>query len=51
MQLTKFSHSCVRFDDGDRSLVIDPGVYSEVAEALDGADAVLINQHHPDHFE
>ena len=30
MQLTKFTHSCVRLDDGDRRLVIDPGVFSEV---------------------
>jgi L-ascorbate metabolism protein UlaG (beta-lactamase superfamily) len=40
MQLTKFTHACVRLDDGDRSLVIDPGVFSEGAQALDGAGAV-----------
>lgn len=49
MQLTKFTHACVRFDDGDRTLVVDPGVFSEVAAALDGADAVLITHEHPDH--
>jgi L-ascorbate metabolism protein UlaG (beta-lactamase superfamily) len=47
--LTKFTHSCVRFDDGDRTLVIDPGVFSEVDAALDGTDAVLITHEHPDH--
>jgi len=51
MQLTKFTHSCVRFDDGDRALVIDPGVFSEVAAALDGASAVLITHEHPDHVD
>jgi L-ascorbate metabolism protein UlaG (beta-lactamase superfamily) len=51
MQLTKYSHSCVRFDDGDRTLVIDPGVFSEVNAALDGADAVLITHEHPDHID
>ena len=51
MQLTKFTHSCVRFDDADRSLVIDPGVFSEVDEALDGAGAVLITHEHPDHID
>lgn len=51
MQLTKFTHSCVRFDDGDRSLVLDPGVFSEVETALDGADAVLITHEHPDHID
>ena len=28
MQLTKFTHACVRLDDGDRSLTIDPGAFS-----------------------
>ena len=51
MRLTKYTHSCVRFDDGDRSLVIDPGVFSEAATALDGADAVLITHEHADHID
>ena len=51
MQLTKFTHSCVRLDDGDRSLVLDPGVFSEVETALDGAAAVLITHEHPDHID
>ncbi len=51
MQLTKFTHSCVRFDDGDRALVIDPGVFSEVDAALDGVQAVLITHEHPDHLD
>ncbi len=51
MQLTKYTHSCVRFDDGDRSLVLDPGMFSEVQAALDGASAVLITHEHPDHVD
>jgi L-ascorbate metabolism protein UlaG (beta-lactamase superfamily) len=51
MQLTKFSHACVRLDDGDRNVVIDPGVFSEVEQALDGAVAVLITHEHPDHID
>ncbi len=51
MQLTKFTHSCVRLDDGDRALVFDPGTFSEVEQALDGADAVLITHEHPDHID
>ncbi|MGH8861577.1 MAG: MBL fold metallo-hydrolase [Jatrophihabitantaceae bacterium] len=50
MQLTKFTHACVRLDDGDRSLVIDPGAFSEVDDALDGASAVLITHEHADHL-
>lgn len=51
MLLTKFTHSCVRITDGDKALVIDPGVFSEVETALDGVDAVLITHEHPDHID
>jgi L-ascorbate metabolism protein UlaG (beta-lactamase superfamily) len=51
VQLTKYSHSCVRLEDGDRALVLDPGVFSEVDAALDGADAVLVTHEHPDHVD
>ena len=50
-QLTKFTHSCIRFDDGERRLVIDPGMFSEVQAALDGVSAVLITHEHPDHID
>jgi L-ascorbate metabolism protein UlaG (beta-lactamase superfamily) len=51
MQLTKFTHACVRLDDGNRSLVLDPGVFSEVESALDGAGGVLITHEHADHID
>jgi L-ascorbate metabolism protein UlaG (beta-lactamase superfamily) len=51
MQLTKFTHACVRLDDGARSLVIDPGAFSELDEALDGASAVLVTHEHLDHID
>jgi L-ascorbate metabolism protein UlaG (beta-lactamase superfamily) len=51
MELTKFTHSCVRLDDGARSLVIDPGAFSEVEDALDGASAVLVTHEHADHID
>ena len=51
MRLTKFGHSCVRLEDGDRAAVIDPGVFSDVDAALDGAQAVLITHEHPDHID
>jgi len=50
VRLTRFTHSCVRVDDGDRALAIDPGVFSEVAAALDGVQAVLVTHEHPDHL-
>lgn len=50
MRLTKFSHACVRAERDGAALVIDPGGFSE-AEALDGADAVLITHEHFDHLD
>ena len=51
MMLTKFTHSCVRLEQDGRILVLDPGILSESATALDGADAVLITHEHPDHYD
>jgi L-ascorbate metabolism protein UlaG (beta-lactamase superfamily) len=50
MRLTKYGHACVRIEDGDQVLVIDPGVFSE-AEALVGATAVLVSHEHADHID
>lgn len=51
MQVTKLAHSCLRVDTGAAVLVIDPGVFSEAAAALDGADACLVTHEHPDHLD
>ncbi|MBB4895435.1 L-ascorbate metabolism protein UlaG (beta-lactamase superfamily) [Streptomyces olivoverticillatus] len=50
MKLTKHSHACVRLEKDGRTLVIDPGVFSEEDSAV-GADAVLVTHEHPDHFD
>ena len=49
MILTKLGHACVRLEQGDTTLVIDPGMFTE-PDALTGADAVLITHEHFDHF-
>lgn len=49
MKLTKKTHACIRLEKGGRTLVIDPGSFSEEDAAL-GADAVLITHEHLDHF-
>ncbi|MEV5735059.1 MBL fold metallo-hydrolase [Streptomyces sp. NPDC052292] len=50
MKLTKKSHACVRLESGGRTLVIDPGGFSE-PDAAAGADAILVTHEHPDHFD
>jgi L-ascorbate metabolism protein UlaG (beta-lactamase superfamily)/catechol 2,3-dioxygenase-like lactoylglutathione lyase family enzyme len=50
MRLTRWSHSCVVLEADDRTLVLDPGVWSE-RRALDGADAVLVTHEHNDHAD
>ena len=49
MRITKFGHACVRVEHEGTTVVLDPGVFTDVA-ALDGADAVLITHEHPDHY-
>ncbi len=48
-RIVKFGHACVRVEYAGVSLVVDPGGWTE-AEAVDGADAVLITHEHADHF-
>lgn len=50
MQITKYTHACIRLEEAGRVLVIDPGEWSE-PEALFGADAVLVTHEHSDHIE
>ncbi|WP_030900638.1 MBL fold metallo-hydrolase [Streptomyces sp. NRRL F-5126] len=50
MRFTKRGHACVRLEKDGRTLVIDPGGYSEQDAAV-GADAVLVTHEHPDHFD
>jgi len=51
MQLTKYGHSCVRIDDGARSITFDPGAFSSVEQALDGVQAVVVTHEHFDHVD
>lgn len=50
VELTKKGHACVRLTKGGRTLVIDPGAFSE-ADAAAGADALLVTHEHSDHFD
>ncbi|MFF2963920.1 MBL fold metallo-hydrolase [Streptomyces sp. NPDC057963] len=50
LTLTKKTHSCIRLEKDGRTLVIDPGGFSE-QDATVGADALLVTHEHPDHFD
>jgi L-ascorbate metabolism protein UlaG (beta-lactamase superfamily) len=49
LTLTKKTHSCIRLEKDGRTLVIDPGGFSEQDAAV-GADAMLVTHEHLDHF-
>jgi L-ascorbate metabolism protein UlaG (beta-lactamase superfamily) len=50
MKLIKKGHACVRIERDGRTLVIDPGGFSE-GDAAVGADALLVTHEHADHFD
>ncbi|MFF9405065.1 MBL fold metallo-hydrolase [Streptomyces anandii] len=50
MKLTKKTHACVRLEKDGRTLVVDPGMFTE-EDAVAGAEAVLVTHEHPDHFD
>jgi L-ascorbate metabolism protein UlaG (beta-lactamase superfamily) len=49
VRITKFGHACVRLEYDGAVVVVDPGMFTD-AEAVDGADAVVITHEHPDHY-
>jgi L-ascorbate metabolism protein UlaG (beta-lactamase superfamily) len=49
MRIKKFGHACVRVQHDGATVVVDPGIFTDV-EALDGAGAVLITHEHADHY-
>lgn len=51
MRIQKLTHACVRVEDGDRAVAVDPGAFSETAEALEGVAAILVTHEHVDHVD
>jgi len=50
VQLTKYTHSCVTLRAGGRTLLVDPGIWTE-PQAWDDVDAVLLTHEHADHVD
>jgi L-ascorbate metabolism protein UlaG (beta-lactamase superfamily) len=50
VRLIKYTHACVRLEDNDRVLLIDPGTWAE-PEAFTGVDDVLVTHEHADHVD
>ena len=55
MKISKHLHSCLLLQDDLSTMLIDPGVYTYQANALDlkklqSLDYILITHEHPDHF-
>ncbi len=50
MRVTKYTHACVRVDEGDRAFLLDPGIWVE-PDAYEGIDEILITHEHVDHVD
>ena len=50
MRLTKLGHACLRIEQDDATIVVDPGMFTD-PDAVDGATAVLLTHEHPDHTD
>ncbi|MDR2722899.1 MAG: MBL fold metallo-hydrolase [Cellulomonadaceae bacterium] len=52
MRLTRLGHACVRLEGGQGDVVvIDPGNFTDVGAAFEGADAALVTHSHRDHLD
>ncbi len=49
MRIHKHGHACVRLESSGVTVVLDPGMFTDLA-AVDGATAVLITHEHLDHW-
>ena len=55
MKITKFVHSCLLVEEGDRTALFDPGVFSWKAgvfdiDKVDFINRIIITHPHPDHL-
>lgn len=51
MRVSKYGHACLHIVDGEASILIDPGTFSQGFETLSGLTAILVTHQHPDHVD
>lgn len=52
MRLTKFGHACLFLEKDDRTIIIDPGCFTELPQTIpNNVAAVVITEEHVDHFD
>lgn len=50
MKLTHHGHACVELTQGETTILVDPGNFSDFSTVRD-ADAIVITHQHPDHLD
>lgn len=51
MKITKFGHSCLLIEENGARILIDPGNYSILQNAVTDIDAIFITHEHNDHCD
>jgi L-ascorbate metabolism protein UlaG (beta-lactamase superfamily) len=50
MKIIKFEHACFVVEEGDKSLVVDPGAYTTDMEVPASVVAIVVTHEHADHM-
>jgi len=51
MKITKFAHACFIVEDSGRSVVVDPGNWTDDLTVPENVDAIVITHEHADHLD
>ena len=51
MKVTKYQHACLFIENGNGTVVIDPGSFTDLPTELNDIVAVIVTEEHYDHFD